>query len=163
MVFCFCLLLEWLFLSVAPIFSAGKSHPCPVLKSVLSSSPLFQTTNFYDYYVFVVSVQVHGKEQISIASFGLTAVSNLIHTEASKDKFGALGEFVCLRCYNCDCCFVFECKCGASNGKVVFCCSPCLFRLQCVVFDVSFRVGVLTCAVFQAFTLPLPLFLCFLI
>lgn len=37
-------------------------------------------------------VRAHGKDYISIASFGLTAVSNLIHTETSKDKFGALGE-----------------------------------------------------------------------
>jgi hypothetical protein len=43
-------------------------------------------------------VQKHGKEHISIASFGLTAVSNLIHTDSSKDKFGSLGEFSVYAC-----------------------------------------------------------------
>jgi hypothetical protein len=44
--------------------------------------------------VIMSLVQKHGKEHISIASFGLTAVSNLIHTDSSKDKFGSLGEYV---------------------------------------------------------------------
>jgi hypothetical protein len=44
--------------------------------------------------VIMSLVQKHGKEHISIASFGLTAVSNLIHTDSSKDKFGSLGECV---------------------------------------------------------------------
>jgi hypothetical protein len=43
--------------------------------------------------VIMSLVQKHGKEHISIASFGLTAVSNLIHTDSSKDKFGSLGEY----------------------------------------------------------------------
>jgi hypothetical protein len=38
------------------------------------------------YKIILQLVQKHGREQISIASFGLTAVSNLIHTEASKDR-----------------------------------------------------------------------------
>jgi hypothetical protein len=46
--------------------------------------------------VIMSLVQKHGKEHISIASFGLTAVSNLIHTDSSKDKFGSLGECVCV-------------------------------------------------------------------
>jgi len=36
-------------------------------------------------------LKLHGCEHISITSFGLTAVSNLIHTDASKDRFGLLG------------------------------------------------------------------------
>jgi hypothetical protein len=53
-------------------------------------------------------VQKHGKEHISIASFGLTAVSNLIHTDSSKDKFGSLGE--CVRMLSCRWCC--EPRCG---------------------------------------------------
>ena len=49
-------------------------------------------SNVETYKIIMALVRQYGKEQISIASFGLTAVSNLIHTEASKDKFGALGE-----------------------------------------------------------------------